>query len=713
MRTSFAALAIMTLSLDCGSPPPAQSGRCGDQRLDPGETCDDGNGIDDDACTNACTLAACGDGIVRTDLAVGVSGFEACDDGNELDDDGCLADCSEARCGDGVLRTDISEGEEGYEACDDGNDEPNDECSNSCALQICGDGILQPERGEICDDGNTLDTDACTNRCRPAGCGDGSVWEGNEECDDGNRDNFDACLNTCTAARCGDGAQRLDLEEGEEGYEACDDGNSDSDDACLTTCVAARCGDGIYRRDLNPNHPDYEECDDGNDSDDDECSTECVSLGCGNGRLNEGEECDDGNIEDADACRNDCTTARCGDGVIRRDLQEGEEGFEACDDGNELDTDACRTLCVPARCGDGVARQDLLEGQDGFEQCDDGNAEDADACAQCRLARCGDGITREDLAEGQPGYEGCDDANEVDTDACRNGCITAVCGDGVQRDDVAEGEAGYEACDDGNQVDDDACANDCYPPGQGNISLIATHTVRGADFSATHSNYHPQGICYDHQGGQIAFAQQGTNRIDFLTVGQPGRTGSISTGLRHQTSVACDSDRFLVVDYTGNASREDMHRISRNGARSVHWNERAGYGGFPVAVFGDELWRTDLSRRYDWSNLRRIHRTQKNNPAQITSSFDGPSNSGVGDLCHDGSKLWVLGYVHNRASRQINLWAVNPDNGAVLRTYENAGQCPRGEPKGLACNRTARRLYVYCYNEARNQDGALLEYRHP
>ena len=103
------------------------------------------------------------------------------------------------------------------------------------------------------------------------------------------------------------------------------------------------------------------------------------------------------------------------------------------------------------------------------------------------------------------------------------------------------------------------------------------------------SNYHPQGICYDHQGGQLAFAQQGTSRIDFLTVGQPGRTGSISTGLRHQTSVACDSDRFLVVDYTGNANREDMHRISRNGARSVHWNERAGYGGFPVAVFGDEL----------------------------------------------------------------------------------------------------------------------------
>jgi cysteine-rich repeat protein len=481
----------------------------------------------------------------------------------------------------------------------------------------------------------------------------------------------------------------------------------------LTTCVAARCGDGIFRRDLNPSHPDYEECDDGNESDDDECSTQCVSLGCGNGRLNEGETCDDGNIEDADACRNNCTLASCGDGVVRRDRQEGEEGYEACDDGNLEDTDACRANCSVARCGDGVTRLDLNETQAGFEACDDANDEENDACASCVLARCGDGITREDLGEEDEGYESCDDANEIDTDGCRNGCIAAVCGDGVLREDAAEGQPGYEACDDGNEVDDDDCANDCYPPGQGNISLIATHNVAGGTFSGTHSNFHPQGICYDHTSNQLVMAHQGTRRLDFMRIGEPGRAGQISTNLHHQTSVACDGDRFLVVDYTGNASREDMHRVNRNGGTSIHWNERAGYGGFPVAVFGDELWRTDVSRTYNWNTLRRLHRTQKNNPAQILSSFDGPSNNGVGDLCHDGSKLWVLGYVHNRASRQINLWAVNPESGNVLRRYENAGQCPRGEPKGLACNRTQRRLYVYCYNETRNQDSALLEYRHP
>ncbi len=710
LRSSFC---LLLLASACSGPPSVSDGRCGDLRLSVGEECDDGNGVDTDACTNACTTARCGDGVLRNDLAAGITGAELCDDGNTEDNDGCTASCAVARCGDGLLRTDLEAGDEGYEACDDGNDDNSDDCSNSCLVQGCGDGVIQPERGEICDDGNTSDNDGCTNRCRPAGCGDGSVYDGQEDCDDGNRDNFDACLNTCEAARCGDGTQRRDLEEGVEGYEACDDGNLEDDDACRNGCLLPTCGDGVHRRDLHPTAPGYEECDDGNDSNDDECSNDCVSLGCGNGRLNDGEGCDDGNIENADGCLNTCQIAVCGDGVTRRDLDPGNEGFEACDDGNVEDSDACTAGCVAAVCGDGITRVDLAEGDEGFEACDDANEDPNDACTECLAARCGDGITREDLGEGDEGYEACDDANEVDTDGCRNGCVAAVCGDGVVREDVAEGQAGYEACDDGNDVEDDDCAGDCYPPGEGNISLVATHDVAGGSFSGTHSNFHPQGICYDHSGNQLAMAHQGTRRIDFMRVGEPGRTGQIATNLHHQTSVACDGDRFLVVDYTGNAGREDMHRVNRNGGTAIHWNERAGYGGFPVAVFGDELWRTDVSRTYNWSALTRLHRTNKDNPAQVVSSFNGPSNSGVGDLCHDGSKLWVLGYVHNRASQQINLWAVDPDNGALLRTYENAGRCPRGEPKGLACNRTSRRLYVYCYNETRNQDSALLEYRHP
>ena len=40
---------------------------CGDTILDAGEECDDGNGVNEDACRNNCTLPTCGDSIVNTD----------------------------------------------------------------------------------------------------------------------------------------------------------------------------------------------------------------------------------------------------------------------------------------------------------------------------------------------------------------------------------------------------------------------------------------------------------------------------------------------------------------------------------------------------------------------------------------------------------------------------------------------------------------------
>lgn len=79
-----------------------------------------GNAIDTDACTNACRLAVCGDGIVRT-------GVEVCDDGiNNGSYEGCAPGCSALgpRCGDGILQA--GEGE----LCDDGNATPGDGCQN-------------------------------------------------------------------------------------------------------------------------------------------------------------------------------------------------------------------------------------------------------------------------------------------------------------------------------------------------------------------------------------------------------------------------------------------------------------------------------------------------------------------------------------------------------------------------------------------------------
>ncbi len=57
---------------------------CGDGRAF-GEACDDGNRVNNDACSNLCTPARCGDGVRQTS--------EECDDGNLTDIDACDNSC--------------------------------------------------------------------------------------------------------------------------------------------------------------------------------------------------------------------------------------------------------------------------------------------------------------------------------------------------------------------------------------------------------------------------------------------------------------------------------------------------------------------------------------------------------------------------------------------------------------------------------------------
>jgi cysteine-rich repeat protein len=69
---------------------------CGNNVLELGEACDDGNLVATDGCTDECRVAICGDGIVRT-------GVEECDDANVSDEDCCTSLCKEATCGDGIV----------------------------------------------------------------------------------------------------------------------------------------------------------------------------------------------------------------------------------------------------------------------------------------------------------------------------------------------------------------------------------------------------------------------------------------------------------------------------------------------------------------------------------------------------------------------------------------------------------------------------------
>ena len=113
-RSIFALFAVgLTGIISCGEQVVVRETQaaCGNGQLDADEQCDDGNLLNDDACTAACVAARCGDGVTRTDLTVEDEGYEGCDDGNDADEDGCTVACALAVCGDGIVRADIAAGE--------------------------------------------------------------------------------------------------------------------------------------------------------------------------------------------------------------------------------------------------------------------------------------------------------------------------------------------------------------------------------------------------------------------------------------------------------------------------------------------------------------------------------------------------------------------------------------------------------------------------
>ncbi len=343
---------------------------CSDGLIHPDETCDDGNGVAGDGCSDfcleevgwncsgepsVCTLN-CGNGALDED--------EACDDGGTAGEDGCDAACQveDGWSCDGepsVCALDCSNGSlDPGEACDDGNPSSGDGCSDECNVEpgyecsgepsvcsfVCGNGSFNS--GETCDDDNAIGGDGCSALCRiepgwscsgaPSTCapicGD-SLVTGTEVCDDGNPTSGDGCSLLCQielgyacqgqpsscSPVCGDGFIRAP--------ETCDDGNSTGGDGCSAT---------ICRQEF-----------------DHHCAGQpsvCVAL-CGDGNLDGVEECDDGNLANGDGCAGNCTIedgfscygtpslciTNCGNATI----DAGEE----CDDGNSVSGDGCSWSC--------------------------------------------------------------------------------------------------------------------------------------------------------------------------------------------------------------------------------------------------------------------------------------------------------------------------------------------------------------------------------
>ncbi len=152
------------------------------------EQCDSG-GVDSTQCDYDCTQVECGDGHINQ--AAG----ESCDDGNHDNSDACPdgqgGTCEPAFCGDGF----VWNRDGGAEQCDSGGVDST-QCDYDCTQVECGDGHINQAAGESCDDGDPFDGDGCDRDCLPEKgwictgepsdcfeiCGDGLVV-GEEECD--------------------------------------------------------------------------------------------------------------------------------------------------------------------------------------------------------------------------------------------------------------------------------------------------------------------------------------------------------------------------------------------------------------------------------------------------------------------------------------------------------------------------------------------------
>jgi fibro-slime domain-containing protein len=248
-----------------GPPPPVDgitvnTAKCGNNVVDTGEACDDGNKMGGDGCTPLCqiedgyTCPPSGGGCTLTvNCGNGkLEGTEQCDDGNMANGDGCDSTCKV---------------ESGYQCR-----VPNRPC-----VPTCGDGVIKGS--EQCDDGNMADADGCSSQCliEP-----GSTCSGTPS--------------VCTHATCGNG-----IKEGNEGCD-CGDGKvavpancpgpnglfTGSPDAtkrgCSKTCTAepaCRSGTGMM-------------------------TTRACDTSCGNGNIEPGEDCDDGNTVNGDGCSSTC-----------------------------------------------------------------------------------------------------------------------------------------------------------------------------------------------------------------------------------------------------------------------------------------------------------------------------------------------------------------------------------------------------------------------
>jgi len=222
-----------------------------------GEECDDGNNVNTDACTNACTLAFCGDGIIQTSPP---NQREDCDGGACCDVDCTFIEANPAKvCRPAAGDCDVAEFCTGNSAfCPANVLQPN---GTECRSSTGGCDPVETCTGlsAACPADDVITTCTDGDGCCPAGCNNGNdddcmavcgnnVLEAGEDCEAGDCCDPDNCQFEAVATECRASVDACDPSE------ACDGGSADCRaDVTITTCTD---GDGCCPAGCNSGNDD-------------------------------------------------------------------------------------------------------------------------------------------------------------------------------------------------------------------------------------------------------------------------------------------------------------------------------------------------------------------------------------------------------------------------------------------------------------------------